>query len=1221
MVIDLPRGQLVIRKFVRMALPAVLVLSAVVIAFPAVEAGATGTSLLTESFNNTTTSSQDWTKPTGSAGVCLTAGTDTSATPIADCDGKVGIVSEPVDAAGSGALQLTNNAGSQVGTIYNGVAVPTVNGLDISWTSYQFNGNGADGISFDLAAVDPSNPTPPSVTGPSGGDLGYSTTGSTSGVPFGYLGFGADVYGNFENSAFGGSTCTTTPAVANSLGVRGPGNGTTGYCLLGQTTLATHLTLDDAGATSRGSGSSSIGVPEEVVLNPSGSAITASQSGISVPAGDWLFAVKPLNSDAPGTTWTSLEGTLPTNPTGVPTAWLNSTTHLPQELAFGFAASTGGENEFHQINLLQVSSLTAAPSLALTNTDSGSGVLSAGSTSTVTLTPSVASGSAASESQNVVVTDSFPASLVPTAASGTGWTCTVTSPSISCTYTTATAITAGTALPPISVTLTTSGTPGSFSDTATATSSDAAPATATDSGSIKANQTISYSSTKPSAATVGGTTYTVADSSTSALAVTTTVDAASTSVCSLSGAVVSFIGVGTCTLDANQAGNGSYFPATQVQQSFNVGGLPQSITGFSTAPSNAIVGGLTYSVSATGGGSGNAVTFTIDASSSSVCTISGAVVTFIGVGTCTIDANQLGNATYSAAPQAQQSFSVAKIPQTNIVYSTAPTAAVIDGATYTVVASGGGSGNPMIYTIDSSASSVCTISGNVVSFIGSGTCTIDVNQAGSLSYIVAPQVQQSFSVAKIPQSITGFSTAPTAASVGGATYSVSATGGASGNAVTYTIDASASSVCAISGGVVSFIGTGTCKIDANQAGNATYAAASQAQQSFGVGVTTLTITASSPTIHQGGTVAPSETPVGLLPGNTISGVTYTYAGVGGTTYGPSTTAPTAVGTYSVTPSAVAFSSGSLSSYSVTYVAGTLTISSVSSSATPLVLSFTSTPTSIMNGSPPGTYDVVAVAGPNVGTVVYSSSTTSVCTVSSSGALSILSTGTCTIDANDTGGPGYSPAAQISKSFAVTGPTQTIVFTSTSPGAPKVGGTFKPTATGGGSGNPVTFSLGATSSGCTYNAATGLVTFTAAKGNCVLDANQAGNSTYSAAAQNSMKFAVGGVAKVAIIVYFANNSWQIRSADKNRITGLAAAIKADHLTNIAITGYASSTGALAHNSVLGTQRANAAAALLKALLAKLDITQVRITCSGKGASNFVVFPATKAANRRATITAT
>jgi hypothetical protein len=47
-----------------------------------------------------------------------------------------------------------------------------------------------------------------------------------------------------------------------------------------------------------------------------------------------------------------------------------------------------------------------------------------------------------------------------------------------------------------------------------------------------------------------------------------------------------------------------------------------------------------------------------DASSSAVCSISNGTVTFIGGGTCTINANQAGNSNYSAAAQAQQGFGI-----------------------------------------------------------------------------------------------------------------------------------------------------------------------------------------------------------------------------------------------------------------------------------------------------------------------------------------------------------------------------------------------------------------------------------------------------------------------------------------------------------------------------------------------------------------------------------
>ena len=70
-------------------------------------------------------------------------------------------------------------------------------------------------------------------------------------------------------------------------------------------------------------------------------------------------------------------------------------------------------------------------------------------------------------------------------------------------------------------------------------------------------------------------------------------------------------------------------------------------------------------MTATGGASGNPVIFSIDASAMGSCSISGAPVTFAAVGTCVIDANQAGNASYEAATQVQQSFGVARAPSSS----------------------------------------------------------------------------------------------------------------------------------------------------------------------------------------------------------------------------------------------------------------------------------------------------------------------------------------------------------------------------------------------------------------------------------------------------------------------------------------------------------------------------------------------------------------------------
>lgn len=89
---------------------------------------------------------------------------------------------------------------------------------------------------------------------------------------------------------------------------------------------------------------------------------------------------------------------------------------------------------------------------------------------------------------------------------------------------------------------------------------------------------------------------------------------------------------------------------------------PQSIAFTSTPPSGATVGG-TYTVSATGGESGNPVTFS--SLTPGICGVSGAAVTFIAGGGCTVAADQAGSARYLAAPRVTQSFAITSRPVAN----------------------------------------------------------------------------------------------------------------------------------------------------------------------------------------------------------------------------------------------------------------------------------------------------------------------------------------------------------------------------------------------------------------------------------------------------------------------------------------------------------------------------------------------------------------------------
>lgn len=183
---------------------------------------------------------------------------------------------------------------------------------------------------------------------------------------------------------------------------------------------------------------------------------------------------------------------------------------------------------------------------------------------------------------------------------------------------------------------------------------------------------------------------------------------------------------------------------------------------------------------------------------------------------------------------------VGPAPQAITFTTTPPVHAVVGGPTYTVGATGGGSGNYINFsTIYFTEPAICTVAGSVVSFISPGTCVIAANQpalsnqSGFLYYSAAPQVEQTFTVYAGPatQTIAFTSTPPSNAMVHGAPYTASASA-SSGLPVTLSINASATSVCSITGSIVTFNGVGLCVLDANQSGNADYLTASQAQQSM-----------------------------------------------------------------------------------------------------------------------------------------------------------------------------------------------------------------------------------------------------------------------------------------------------------------------------------------------------------------------------------------------------
>ena len=171
-----------------------------------------------------------------------------------------------------------------------------------------------------------------------------------------------------------------------------------------------------------------------------------------------------------------------------------------------------------------------------------------------------------------------------------------------------------------------------------------------------ATATISISNIPMNAVYNGTFTPTYAYSGTGTPTESTT--STTTTVCTVSGSTVNFIGVGTCTLTAKATATTDDMAATGNPQNFIVGKAPQAIT--FTQPTSPVTYGVSPIPLAATSTSHLAVALTIDASSTAPATISGSNVTIKGAGTLVLDANQVGNADYTAAPQVQRTIVVSQ---------------------------------------------------------------------------------------------------------------------------------------------------------------------------------------------------------------------------------------------------------------------------------------------------------------------------------------------------------------------------------------------------------------------------------------------------------------------------------------------------------------------------------------------------------------------------------
>ena len=674
----------------------------------------------------------------------------------------------------------------------------------------------------------------------------------------------------------------------------------------------------------------------------------------------------------------------------------------------------------------------------------------------------------------------------------------------------------------------------------------------------KAPQTISFTLATP----ITYTTTDFAPGATASSGLLPTYTSSDATVAQIINGNIHVLKPGTVSIVADQAGDANYLSAPSVTQKITITKASQMVSFVALRPVSYGSGTVTPAVSSSSG-----LTVALASSDTTVARVSGANLVIKGVGQSVITASQGGGVDYTAATPISQTLIVNPGDQT--ITFAALAAKTYGAADFTIAAT---ASSKLAVTYTSSDPAIATVTGSTVHIVSAGTVTITASQAGSTLYNPAPSVSQTLTINPAAQTI--IFNALSAKTYGAANYAPVAS---VASLLPVTFASSNPAVSTIVNGNIHIVGAGTCSITATQAGNTNYAAATPVSQTLTVNKAPLIIKPNNQTIIYGAAIPQlTLTYTSFVNGETSANlITQPTAVTTATAASPAGSYPITASGATAANYAITYQAGSLTitkaSQTITFAAltpatyGSAPIALSGSASSGLPVAYASSDTTIVKvsgttlvirnvgqvtitasqaGNPsynaavsvsrvltvgPGSqiitfaalpakiygaadFTIAATASSKLA-VSYSSSDPTIATVTGS-TVHIVSAGTVSITASQSGSTLYNAAPNVSQQLTISPAAQTIIFSALT--AKTYGATDYAPVASVASKLPVSFTSSNPAVATILNGNIHIV----GAGTSTITASQAGNTDYSAAAAVSQTLTVN---KAALIIKPTNQA--------------------------------------------------------------------------------------------------